>query len=1484
MSKLAETAAYFARRFQVTRVLVIGDARGIRERLPAHIQVEHAPVSVMPTWGAAALKDALVVGFEPSTTVPAGEAATLAAWFAKASEAARAVIVWDKKIRYISREEGWRVDAKATTHAPFGLQLEFSLVDPQLPTSIPENPDITIRPILACFNEVDIIEACVQRMLDQDTRPIVLDNWSTDGTWEALKPFADAGKIELSRFPADGPSKHYEWRLILARKEEIAAQHPGSWIIHLDADEVRYGAFPGLTLKQNFWVAQTYGANAIDFTVVNFRPTDNDWARGKDPEKHFRYCEFGESRDDYTRQVKAWLSDGTRPSLSEQAGHEVRFPGRVLFPYKWLLKHYPLRSDTHARNKLNKDRMPRFSAAERTLGWHTHYDAVALQQTFLRSASTLLEFDASGSGALGAAFVTGIAPPKPGEQEEAPAPITQARVWLPYHTCLVLDLPADPADAFGRASVYTELSTLLAATFERVSVIATTPDAQAFGASIGLSSELLDLARFVDNTSAPASRAFALAQRLKEINPPFVIGLEAGGAMGAAVALKTQGLAFTDTRFVCVLAGGTQRRLRDSGLDLRTPIEFETDHFETLTATRADECLSVSESIAADWRSRGVASESLRVLPMRPRRHSAPEPAALPRRVDHIVVLGPQTGIDFESIATSLKALADVAPGIAITFVGPFGLAFGEHSGGHIVRAVKHLAITVNFVPYEGREKFLKTMAGSNLLVVLTRAGGWERLAANWLAAADIPCVVAAESAFAQEVGSSLVVCASPERDGLKQAISSILASGFQGSAGLPLTANSGDGEMSFWENWSSGLFGRHMTMFRRSSLAKGVSRKKKKSDLPLVTVGIPHFERVHHLLACIEGFQNQTYPNIEIIVVDDGSMKPETLIGLRSVAQMLEKGGGKLVVQKNAYLGAARNTAFAHARGDYVLFFDDDDFPVPDMVEKMVTAATARNADVVSANITFWESGALPETFEGIKSGSLFVGACIPLAYWRNPFGGAAVMVRRSAFVALGGYTTDHSVGWEDYEFSTRACLQGYVYENIPESLYLYRVNYQGMAATTPTLANGRRMWRLLEKHVGHPAMEAVLRATFMERMWQEDKTSKWSWLHTLGDRTPLYHKLSRTVFNSDEAIETLVRIAEVECDAELAARIRRTMIAREWAQPFTARQPTAPRRDHPFDSERVIESAMAMHKLGATPHAIEMLSSGLKENVGDTRRMLLSLAYLNSLTGRPDLTMDYAVRLISDYPDDPESVYAIYVATLALGDASMRRVAEAALYDCVKRDLLSRIPHLASLKTADANDVFEHWASHEAERGVKLVEFDVFPDGLTGRIQGMHQNWSILEPTFSEFLVESPDFGKWLPTEQGVFLHPPSDVGTPSLARLQLSGSSVISGIGASIQVLDARAEPIEAAIFLEQTNIATPLDAIYDALRTERETPGLTLAVPWTVFPRDGSEHTLRRLVPTGSPARSILVATRSSKIALNNWHALAYVRRLRVRHAA
>ncbi len=113
----------------------------------------------------------------------------------------------------------------------------------------------------------------------------------------------------------------------------------------------------------------------------------------------------------------------------------------------------------------------------------------------------------------------------------------------------------------------------------------------------------------------------------------------------------------------------------------------------------------------------------------------------------------------------------------------------------------------------------------------------------------------------------------------------------------------------------------------------------------PLITVTVPIYNVENKLRRCVDSILNQTYRNLEIILVDDGS--PD---GCPQICDeyALQDERVRVIHKQNAGLGFARNTGIEHANGKYICFFDSDDYVEPTTLEECCSLAEQVNADLV--------------------------------------------------------------------------------------------------------------------------------------------------------------------------------------------------------------------------------------------------------------------------------------------------------------------------------------------------------------------------------------------------------------------------------------------------------------------------------------------------------------------------------------------------------
>lgn len=153
--------------------------------------------------------------------------------------------------------------------------------------------EFRVLAVVTAYNERDILLHTARRLLNDGLEVVVIDDSSSDGTGDALRAeFGHAVDVVRPSKPNKGT---YDWGLLLEQVESIGRASGADWVVHHDADEVREGPWPGLTLRDSLWNMQRRGFNAVDHTVIDFRPVQGEaeLADGDDPEQALRWWEFG---------------------------------------------------------------------------------------------------------------------------------------------------------------------------------------------------------------------------------------------------------------------------------------------------------------------------------------------------------------------------------------------------------------------------------------------------------------------------------------------------------------------------------------------------------------------------------------------------------------------------------------------------------------------------------------------------------------------------------------------------------------------------------------------------------------------------------------------------------------------------------------------------------------------------------------------------------------------------------------------------------------------------------------------------------------------------------------------------------------------------------------------------------------------------------------------------------------------------------------
>jgi glycosyltransferase involved in cell wall biosynthesis len=208
----------------------------------------------------------------------------------------------------------------------------------------------------------------------------------------------------------------------------------------------------------------------------------------------------------------------------------------------------------------------------------------------------------------------------------------------------------------------------------------------------------------------------------------------------------------------------------------------------------------------------------------------------------------------------------------------------------------------------------------------------------------------------------------------------------------------------------------------------------------PLVSVIIPAYNAEAFITQTLESVLAQTYQNLEVLVVDDGSRDTTPEI-VQSFAQRDRR--IQLLQQANAGVAIARNLGIQKAKGELIAPLDADDIWYPQKLEKQVNvfAESDESVGLVYAwSVYLDEEG---RRMQACQVSEVEGNAYIPLTYGNFPGNASSVLIRRSCFDRVGGYDASYHArkaqGCEDWDLYLRIA-EHYEFRLVPELLVGYR------------------------------------------------------------------------------------------------------------------------------------------------------------------------------------------------------------------------------------------------------------------------------------------------------------------------------------------------------------------------------------------------------------------------------------------------------------
>lgn len=246
---------------------------------------------------------------------------------------------------------------------------------------------------------------------------------------------------------------------------------------------------------------------------------------------------------------------------------------------------------------------------------------------------------------------------------------------------------------------------------------------------------------------------------------------------------------------------------------------------------------------------------------------------------------------------------------------------------------------------------------------------------------------------------------------------------------------------------------------------------------LPLVSVIVPTYNRAALLQQTVESVLAQTYPNIELIVVDDGSTD--------ETPEMLKQYAGRLVhIRKQNEGGtAARNTGIQAVHGEYLNFLDHDDIFLPTKIERQVEILNAR-PEVGLVHCGYYrmdKDGRYIDIVNFLPEGDVRRVIVLGCFCWSG-----APLIRRECIDKVGVF--DESVWSSDADMWLKIAIAGYHFGCVQEPLGGYRILADSSMADVERTE--RMDMAILDRvfanpHLPKEAYEAKNLGYFNQRFW---------------------------------------------------------------------------------------------------------------------------------------------------------------------------------------------------------------------------------------------------------------------------------------------------------------------------------------------------------------------------------------------------------------
>lgn len=307
--------------------------------------------------------------------------------------------------------------------------------------------------------------------------------------------------------------------------------------------------------------------------------------------------------------------------------------------------------------------------------------------------------------------------------------------------------------------------------------------------------------------------------------------------------------------------------------------------------------------------------------------------------------------------------------------------------------------------------------------------------------------------------------------------------------------------------------------------------------ESPLISVIVPVYNVESYLDACLNSIKQQTYQNLEIIVVEDCSTDSSSIV----LQPHLTDERVKLIQHaKNSGLSAARNTGIDAATGEYIMFVDSDDIIDPRLIDACLDCMKSTTADLVTYDFTPFEDGVFAAELPYPPSNLEFEKVATGEDYFNHPHF-AWLKFIRSSVVKSAALAFPVGLYYEDWPFHWELGLSTKSRFHLPVGFYLYRQRGTSITGSTgkkllDLFVIHSRVMKLIQDYKAH-AIKKLLANKVRHSHWSILTRIDYELLESaLNSAKEANKKMKLNDFKSDFAIRNIIVVSIVRMPNSLA------------------------------------------------------------------------------------------------------------------------------------------------------------------------------------------------------------------------------------------------------------------------------------------------------------------------------------------------------------